>query len=152
MKALCVLDLPNYRIGANEKKSGLFRIKALETMFEAITAINMAWMLANKPPKLYESGVRYRRDPQRGDIGEVWCDASTILTQRWDDCEGLSSFLAAEMRLGPNSELPYAVPSACVRLKTTRWPGMLHAIVFDPVSRRTWDPSRRLGMGKHAEY
>jgi hypothetical protein len=152
MKALCILDLPNYRIGSNEKKSGLFRIRALETMFEAVTAINMAWMLANRPAKLYEAGVRYKRDPQRGDIGEVWCDAPTILQQGFDDCEGLSSFLAAEMRLGPNSETSQAVPGACVRLKTTRWPGMLHAIVFDPVSRRTWDPSRRLGMGQKAEF
>lgn len=152
MKALTVLDLPNYRIGANEKKSGLFRIRALETMFEAITTINMAWMLAHKPPKLYASGVRYRKDPTRGDIGEIWCDAPTILKQGFDDCEGLASFLAAEMRLGPNSETSEAVPAACVRLKTTRYPGLLHAVVFDPQTNRIFDPSRRLGMGKHSEF
>lgn len=153
MRALVNLDLPNYKIAGSDKKSAVFRIRTLETIFSAFTAINVAWLLSNKAPLLYASGVRYRRDPERGDIGEVWSDAPSILQCKFDDCEGLASFLAAEMRIkGPNSETRERVPAACVRLKTTSWPGMLHAIVFDPITGRTFDPSRALGMGKKAEY
>jgi len=153
MKAICILDLPNYRISSNEKANGLMRIKALETMFEAITRVNVAWLMTHAVPLLYRSGVRYQRDPERADIGEIWCDAPTILKAGHDDCEGLASFLAAEMRVkGPNSEVRERVPLACVRLKTTSLPGMLHAIVYDPASKRIWDPSRRLGMNKKAEF
>lgn len=152
MKALVQLDLPNYQIAADEKASALLRIASLETMFEALTRINQAWMATHPCPLLYKSGVRYRRDPARGDIGEVWLDAPTILDAGFDDCEGLSSFLAAEMRTkGPNSVTRQRVPQAVVRLKTTRLPGMLHAVVYDPVSRRIFDPSRALGMNKNAE-
>jgi hypothetical protein len=151
MKALVVLDLPNYRIGAfAPAERG--RIAALETMFEALTRINMAWLKSHKAPLLYQSGVRYRIDPERGDIGELWLDAPSILARGFDDCEGLSSFLAAELRCKPqNSVGSRLYPAACVRLKKTRMPGMLHAIVYDPETRQVWDPSRALGMSAKKE-
>jgi hypothetical protein len=153
MKALLNLDLPNYRLAGDEEKSGILRIRTLETLFEAMTRIGMAYLMSHRVPLLYESGVRYRRDPTRGDIGEVWSDIPTILKDGYDDCEGLAWFLAAEMRTrGPNSETKNKVPAATVRCKTTSMPGMLHAIVFDPTSGRVWDPSRRLGMNAKSEF
>lgn len=153
MKALVCLDLPDYRIGNDEVASGRLRIATLETMFEAMTRVNVAWMLAHKCPLLYRSGVRYRREDERGDVGEIWKDASTILKDGFDDCEGLASFLAAELRVkAPNSVGPMRYANAYVKLKTTSMPGMLHAIVFDPVTGKVFDPSRKLGMNAKAEF
>ena len=114
------------------------RAAILETFFEAQTRVNMAFLLANPEiPRLYESGVRYRREGSP----EVWKDIPTILRDGADDCEGLSCWLAAEFRVRND------VPGAAVRLAKQRTPGLWHAIVIDVENpRRRWDPSKRLGM------
>lgn len=150
MRSLVALNLNNYRVGG--ERSGALTIAVLETWFEAMTRTNQAWMLANKDaPLLYNSGVRYAMDPERSKlgIGELWLDAPSVLSRGQDDCEGLSSFLAAEMRTrDTHSEGRGRRPAATVKLKTTRIPGLLHAIVIDLATGERFDPSRRLGMGK----
>lgn len=149
------LELDDYRVGGNEKASRIMPIRVLETFFEAFVRVNVAFLIANKTtPLLYQSGVRYARDPETyvdgRKVEELWLDAATILKRGKDDCEGLACFLAAEMRVrAPNSVRPYRVPAACVRLKRTRHAGLLHAVVWDPASRTIFDPSKKLGMGKH---
>lgn len=149
------LDLDDYRVGGNEKASKMLPIRVLETFFEAFVRVNVAWMIANKDaPLLYSSGVRYARDPETfvdgKKIEELWLDAPSILKRGSDDCEGLACFLAAELRVrAPNSVRPHRMPAACVRLKRTRHAGLLHALVWDPLSRTVFDPSKKLGMGKH---
>lgn len=154
MKALLSIALQGYRIG-NTAQNGALTKSLLEGWFEAMTRTNVVWMRANpRAPLLYRSGVRYRRDPERMALGisELWLDAPSILSRGYDDCEGLASFLAAELRTrSPNSVGQQIRPAAYVRLKTTRTPGLLHAQVYDPETNSFFDPSRALGMGKNQD-
>ena len=122
----------------------------LETYFEAITRSNVAWLLLNRRvPNLYDSGIFYERDPDRGVVAELWLDVPAILQRGYDDCEGLSCWLAAEMRARENNSVgTKRVPTAACWLKRTRVPGSWHAIVRDAATGQTWDPSRVLGMGQ----
>lgn len=152
MNTLLSIDIGSYRVGRDIAKSGKVTRSILETWFEAMTRTNVAYLLTHsKTPLLYHSGVEYERDPERGPLGitEVWLDIPNILKQGHDDCEGLSSFLAAELRCrAPNSVGPRRRRFACVKLKVTRTPGLLHARVYDPETREYFDPSRALGMGR----
>ena len=116
-------------------------------MFEASTVIGVAWLkLHPRTPLLYSSDVEYRREgsPER------WKDIPTILETGYDDCEGLSVWLAAELRTrAPNSIGNYRRPAACVALKSTRRSNLFHAVVYDRETREIFDPSRKLGMGKY---
>lgn len=108
----------------------------LETFFEAMTLVGMAYLRAhpNTPP-LLKSGVRYRREGKP----ERWKDIPTILEDGYDDCEGLAIWRAAELRLRGRP--------AVVRLKRTG-PGLLHAVVQDVRTGKVYDPSKKLGMGR----
>ena len=152
MNALLCIELGSYRIGSGRLAKRDATIAILEGWFEAMTRTNSIWLLSNPDaPLLYESGVRYRRDPDRAplDITEIWMDIPNILKTGHDDCEGLSSFLAAECRVrAPNSLGPRKRKLAGVRLKITKTPGLLHAQVYDPETNEIFDPSRKLGMGR----
>lgn len=138
------LKLSTYRLPKARDTIKLHK-RLLETLFEASTLVAVAWLKIHpKAPLLYASGVRYRREgsPER------WKDIPTILESGFDDCEGLSVWLAAELRTrAPNSVGPQLRPAACVALKSTRRDGLFHAVVYDRATREVFDPSRRLGMG-----
>lgn len=89
-------------------------------------------------PRLYSSGVRYRQEPPGVD---EWIQAPVALARRWDDCEGLASWRAAELRV--TGEDPDALTDT--RHHGRKW----HAFV-----RRgdgsIEDPSRILGMGRRS--
>lgn len=111
--------------------------KILETFFEAQTRANMVYLLAHPDtPDLYASGVVYRREG----TPEVWKDIPTALKDGWDDCEGLASWLAAQMRVRKGKR------GATVKLirqgKRRYW----HAIVEDVLTGKRYDPSKKLGM------
>lgn len=111
---------------------------ALERFFEAMTRFNVDFLSTHPDfPNLYESGVRYRRERP-----EIWKDIPTAMRDGWDDCEGLSSWLAAELRVRRG------MPNARVKLiqQPTIGRKLWHAIVYDPDSNRRFDPSKRLGM------
>ena len=112
----------------------------LEVLFESWVKLNAVYLLAHpSTPRLYQSGVIYRRESP-----EVWKDIPSIIEDGCDDCEGLACWLAAELRTRDK------ITGAKVRLAeqhTTTRRRLWHAIVFDPLSKRVWDPSRALGMG-----
>jgi hypothetical protein len=115
------------------------RLDVLRTFFEAQVRVNMVYLKAHPSvPLLYESGVRYKREG----MPERWKDIPTILRDGYDDCEGLSCWLAAELRVRQG------VFSATVDLISNRRnESLLHAIVVDVQQPwRRWDPSVRLGM------
>lgn len=86
-------------------------------------------------PRLYASGVRYRREAPGAESWDTW---DRVLARGWGDCEDLASWRAAELRVTGGD--PGARP---VVIRTG--PGMLHAVVRRS-SGALEDPSRRLGM------
>ncbi len=109
----------------------------LETFFEAQVRCNMVYLLAHPTtPRLYKSGVIYQREGSP----ENWKDIPTAIEDGWDDCEGLSAWLASELRVYGN------MPAATVKLirqgKRRYW----HAIVKDLLTNKQYDPSKVLGM------
>lgn len=83
-------------------------------------------------PRLYSSGIRYRRDP-----GEVWQDPEMTARLGYGDCEDLCLYRAHELRMAGHK----------ARCKVYRaGPGLMHVIV-DRCDGRFEDPSRALGMG-----
>lgn len=152
MNILMRIDLGAFRRGAEK---GLQK-KVLETYFEAMTRANEVFhKLHPTAPLLYDSGVKYRNDPVACNrhgvcIGELWLDYPSILRHGFEDCDGLSAALAGELRArAPNSVGARRRPAAAVRLKTTRKPGLWHAVVVDLETGEVFDPSRKLGMGRH---
>lgn len=107
----------------------------LEVAAEALVRIN-EWLMRRAArsgralPRLYESGVRYRREPPGR---EWWETAMDVIEAGVGDCEDLSSYRAAELRLD-------GVP-ARVRIVPTRR-RTYHAVV--EVAGRLEDPSRIL--------
>lgn len=152
MKIYQILDLKRY-VANTETGTRLLHKLVLETHFAAMTMSNVAYLISRfgkRSPLLYASGVVYERDPERTEVSENWWDIPTILETGSDDCEGLSCFLAAEMRSrAPNSVSPKRHPAATVVLKQTKKRKMWHAIVVDKATGEKWDPSRHLGMGRN---
>ncbi len=86
-------------------------------------------------PPLYETGVRYVREP-RGQ--ERWLPPSEVLRRGQGDCEDLAAYRAAELRL--TGEDPHA-EARVVRTGPRTW----HAVVLREDG--DWeDPSAGLGM------
>jgi hypothetical protein len=117
----------------------------LQLYFEAQVRANMVYLaLTPKTPLLYSSGVTYEREG----APELWLDIPAIRRQGYDDCEGLSCWLAAEMRTrSPNSVGDKIRPAAMAVLKKTKRNGLWHALVIDKETGERFDPSRKLGMG-----
>lgn len=88
--------------------------------------------------RLYESGVRYRREP----VGvERWQDIPAVLRSGYGDCEDLATFRAAELTVSGT----LAVPS--FRWRTVPERGtMLYHIVVEKADGSIEDPSAQLGM------
>lgn len=116
-------------------------IRALAAMLEALTVINVDQV--GELPDLYSAGIRYvsevRRDSRRRSIGatELWCDARTVVKNRAGDCEDLSSYLAACLRVHGGIRaraIPFYVR-----------PGLVHCVCVLP-DGQIEDPSVVLGM------
>lgn len=155
MNILMRIDLPDYYRPGSKGKTRMLQKKVLETHFEAMTLVNAVYhRLHPKAPLLYKSGIVYERDPKRcarrGQcVSELWLDYPSMLRRGAEDCDGLSAALAGELRArAPNSVGPNVRPAAAVRLKTTRTPGLWHAVVVDLATGEVFDPSRKLGMGR----
>ncbi len=156
MNILLKIDLASYARPGDPRRSRLFKKLVLETHFEAMTRANVVWLKAHsRAPLLYRSGVRYERDPRKCDaagrcITETWLDYPSLLRRGAEDCESLSAALAAELRVRVHNSVGVKRrPAATVVLKTTRKPGLWHAVVKDLATGEIFDPSRKLGMGKH---
>lgn len=155
MNILMQIDLSAYKVG-DRKRSKTLQKMVLETYFEAMARVNAVFHKAHpNAPLLYDSGVVYKNDPKRCNrrgqcVSELWLDYPSMLLRGSEDCDGLSAALAGELRArAPNSVGPNLRPAASVRLKTTRTRGLWHAIVVDLATGEVFDPSRKLGMGRH---
>jgi len=115
----------------------------VETPVEITAALEALALISERRIKagrvragLYESGVRYRREP-RGE--EKWLAADEVLKAGYGDCEDLVAWRVAELRArGERGARPLAYQ--------TRRPGVVHCIVVRANGQRE-DPSRLLGMG-----
>ncbi len=127
--------------------------QSLLLLMEAMCAIDLLHLRQQRYPKLYESGVVYRRENGT----ENWLDIPSIIKAGWGDCEDLVFWRVAELRKQGVKAAPFA--------KWRRVNGVFkyHALVrrFGPgrdhfgrwVAARDWleDPSVRLGMNGPAD-
>lgn len=107
--------------------------EVLEAFLEAMTALNTAIIHAQQLPSVYDV-ARYRREP-RG--REQWWTASRIVREGYDDCEGLSCYRAAELRVYDGE------PARVTVIPIRR--GLLHAVV-QRADGSIEDIARALGM------
>ena len=136
--------------------------QSLLLLMEAMCAIDLLHLRQRGYPKLYESGVVYRRE----DGTENWLDIPSVIKAGWGDCEDLVFWRVAELRKDGVKAAPFA--------KWRRLNGVYkyQALVrrFAPgrdhfgrmINANEWleDPSRRLGMngpsddgrGIHTDY
>ena len=136
--------------------------QSLLLLMEAMCAIDLLHLRQRSYPKLYESGVVYRRE----DRTENWLDIPHVIKAGWGDCEDLVFWRVAELRKDGVKAAPFA--------KWRRVNGVYkyHALVrrYGPgrdhfgrqINSNEWleDPSRRLGMngpsddgrGIHTDY
>jgi len=112
--------------------------KALKVLLEAATQINEI-ILRNHPeiPDIQKSGVYYK--PEYG--AEKWQDVLTTYRQGFGDCEDLSTWLTAQLRVRKGIR---AVPAITERVVANG--RILHALTKLP-NGKLIDVSRLLGMG-----
>lgn len=81
---------------------GQERFAPLIIALESLTQINQWHLQQIALPCLYDSGVVYQEEPPGR---EDWCDAPTVLSQGWGDCEDLAAYRCAELReMGVDAE------------------------------------------------
>ena len=99
-----------------------------------LAAISLAQMQERYVPPLYESGVRYRREP----IGrERWQTAAETAARGHGDCEDLAAYRVAELhKMGETG--------ATIVVRVVR-PTLMHILVRR-ANGKTEDPSALLGM------
>lgn len=104
----------------------------LAALLEGVTRASAILLRNDDLPALYESGVRYRREPQGR---ERWQLAPHTYHFGYGDCEDLSTWRAAELRVAGYAARPVVYRSG---------PRTLHVVVVTPWGVE--DPSRVLGM------
>lgn len=109
---------------------------AIDAALEGLVGIASSELATGAYPALYDSGVRYVREPPGS---ERWSPPSVVLGRGYGDCEDLASWRAAELRV--TGEDPRA-RARVVRSGPRTW----HAIV-ERGDGSIEDPSRILGMG-----
>lgn len=151
------VDMASYRL---KEPGDTLRLRkaVLETLFEAWTRINAIYLKIHpEAPNLYQSGVKYRRDPERRRIvdsligaseneAELWLDIPSILDRGYDDCEGLACYLAAELRVRSKNSLGVGRRAIASCVLKPVGVGKWHAVTCDPATGQCWDPSAKLGM------
>lgn len=101
-----------------------------------LQAENEAWLRSHpNTPRLYESGVRYRREPPGR---EEWEPIPIVLQKRHGDCEDLASWRAAELRVSGEDE---GARVHVYQSAPTTW-----HVVVKRGDGSIEDPSRKLGM------
>jgi hypothetical protein len=117
---------------------------ALNQALEGLVRVNVALLLAairsGRPvPPLYQSGIRYVREPVPR---EWWQTVADNVVEGHGDCEDLAAHKVSEYRVaGILAGIPSKVRAECIRTG----PKTYHAIVRHP-DGRIEDPSRALGM------
>lgn len=111
-------------------------LRGLRLCLALLTTANVQALKTGKFPRLYASGVRYRRE--RPEERESWRTIPVVLAEGHGDCEDLASWRAAELRV--SGEDPQARPF----IYRTR-SGSYHVVVRRG-DGEVEDPSRLLGM------
>jgi len=123
--------------------NAIFRVPvrpaAFEAALEGLTRVNEKLMTdpslgGPSIPPLYSAGVRYKNEPR-----DVWRHAADVSAEGWGDCEDLSAYRAAELRVSGED------PKAYVTTYESG-PNRYHAVVARG-DGTIEDPSRVLGMG-----
>jgi hypothetical protein len=116
---------------------------ALRALLDCLTTINVGCMRRRSLPRLYESGVRYRRI-------DLWEPVVEIYSRGFADCKGLSCILCAEYRLQGIEAFPVFRFA-----ENNRGGNDFHILVAVP-SRQGYDgamfedPSVKLGMNEES--
>lgn len=86
-------------------KKNVFRSRlAIERLLDALVLINMDWLRAYpETPKLYESGVVYKKVVPPGEDDDPWQDIPSTLSLGYGDCEDLACWRVAELRMSGNA-------------------------------------------------
>lgn len=112
---------------------------AIRAILEATARIDQFYLQLHHVPPLYESGVRYMREPPN--TTEEFATVPVILARGWGDCDDLAPWRVAELRqLGEKAE---------VRLqwkKSRRHGGRMYHVVVRRQNGEIEDPSALLGM------
>ena len=112
----------------------------LLAQIEAMVQCNEYWLRHHADtPGLYESGVRYQREGKP----ERWYDIPHIMLRGYDDCEGLSAWRAAELRMAG-----YQAQATLKRFTRPDGSTLYHCLAEVKKGRQMIidDPSARLGM------
>jgi len=116
--------------------------EGLEAALEALANVDSAILRDDASiPRLYNSGVRYRReriDTATGKRRDEWENIKQVLAVKCGDCEDLVGWRVAELRVRDNE----AARGVVKRTGPSLW----HALV-QRADGRIEDPSRHLGMG-----
>lgn len=108
---------------------------ALAPLLDALSALNLRYLRELWMP-LYRSGVRYQRE---GRGQESWATVPIVLQRGVGDCEDLSCWRAAELRLS-------GIDARAIALERPRRHGRLYHVVVRLPDGSIEDPSKRLGM------
>jgi hypothetical protein len=112
---------------------------ALLLLLDTLTQININFLKAHpETPNLYDAGVRYQEEPPGR---EDWQDIPSTLALKNGDCEDLSCWRAAELRVRHGIA---AKPTFIWKMRPSG--GYLYHIQVEYPDGRIEDPSRRLGM------
>lgn len=113
----------------------LENILALRCSMDYIINLNHAFLLYNRAPNLYQSGVRYGRT-------RIWEPIPALYSRRAGDCKSLSAALIAQYRMSGITAQP-----------VFRWVKNSDGTVDYHILVQTYsgfeDPSKVLGMGKN---
>lgn len=111
---------------------------AFSAALEGLTRVNVGLMQQQPLPPLYEAGVKYKDEPR-----DIWRHAVDVAGEKWGDCEDLSAYRAAELRVSGED------PAAAVHVYKSG-SSRYHAVV-QRGDGSIEDPSRALGMGAPKE-
>jgi len=112
---------------------------SLKTLLMALMHVDILYLRAHpETPRIFESGVRYAEEPPGQ---EDWQDIPTTLKLGIADCEDLSCWRAAELRVRHGVQ---AEPTFIWKLRPNG--GYLYHILVRYPDGRIEDPSRTLGM------
>lgn len=129
---------PQFRLRSFDGLDLATRETVLRLMLEALIAANVAYLRANpQTPWLYASGVTYEEEDDEDDD---WNDIPETQRLRVGDCEDLSAWRIAELRV---REQEAAIPRVTIEASGSR---VLYHVSVKRADGRLEDPSRLLGM------
>lgn len=130
------------RVNLGERSSGWLQKSrtlglAIRPVLESLVQVNRIFLQQFRVPNLYESGVRYQREP----LGttEEFAAIPAVLARGWGDCDDLAPWRVAELR--------HVGEHAKIKIIWKRHPnGRMYHIVVRRGDGTVEDPSALLGM------